>query len=352
MHSGTSKVLFANTDKLVMDRILVSGGTGFLGKEVVRLLKENYQVDIISRTKGDIQADLSQWKGGIDQKKISELKGQYIAFVHLAGLYDFHASKVSLYNNNVCATHGALTLSKALNIPRFVNASTIATVVNQKNLVDPYTLKMSQKYPDYYATTKAFAEEMLRFFPYNISNIINLRLGILVGSTDTGRIEKLDGHYKVIEFIKKIKMYLNLLPFVSFIPAPAKRRIPLVPVNIAAKALVDILQYAINNKMKGYNSFYITPSKGVSHKYLYQDIFNKLKIKKKVVTINFIPISVIRFITKWFKSFPSIEMEYGFRLPFFDTKNTEEILGADWCPEYSQYKDILWQGYEEFLSNS
>ena len=323
-----------------------------MGKEVVRLLKENYQVDIISRTKGDIQADLCQWKGGVDQEKIRELKGQYIAFVHLAGLYDFHASKVNLYNNNVCATHGALAISKALGISRFVNASTIATVVNQKNLVDPYTLKMSQKYPDYYATTKAFAEEMLRFFPSNISNIINLRFGILVGSTNTGRIERLDGHYKGIEFIKKIKMYLNLLPFVSFIPAPAKRRIPLVPVNIAAQALIDILQYAINNKMKGYNSFYITPSKGVSHKYLYQDIFNKLKITKKVVIISFIPISVIRFITKWIKTFPSIEMEYGFRLPFFDTKNTEEILGVDWCPEYSQYKDILWQGYEEFLSNS
>ena len=323
-----------------------------MGKEVVRLLKENYQVDIISRTKGDIQADLSQWQGGIEPKKINELKGKYIAFIHLAGLYNFHASKVNLYNNNVCATHGALTLSKALDIPRFVNASTIAVAVNQKGLVNPYTLKMNKKYPDDYGRTKAFSEEMLRFFPSDISNIINLRLGILVGSTQTGHIERIDGHYKMIQFIKKIKIFLNILPFISFVPAPRKKNIPLVPVNIAAKALMDILKHAINIKMTGYKSFHITPSKGVSHKDLYQDIFNKLKIKKKVITISFIPVSIIRFITKRIKSFPSIDMEYGFRLPSFGTKNTEEILGANWCPEYSQYKDILWQGYEEFLSNS
>ena len=352
MHNTTLKILFAGIGKLVMERILISGGTGFLGKEVVRLLKKNYQVEIISRTKGDIQADLSQWKGGMDQETVHKLKGKYIAFIHLAGLYDFHASKVSLYDSNVCATHGALAISKALGISRFVNASTIATVVNQKNLVDPYTLKISRKYPDYYARTKAFAEEMLKFFPSNISHIINLRFGILVGSTDTGHIERIDGHYKVIEFINSIKAYLNILPFVSLIPAPRKGRIPLVPVNAAAKALVDILKYSIDKKMKGYHSFHITPSKGVSHKYLYQDIFNKLKIRKKIVIISFIPISVIRFIAKWIKAFPVVEMEYGFRLPSFDTKNTEEILGADWCPEYSQYKDILWQGYEKFLSNS
>lgn len=335
-----------------MERILVSGGTGFLGKETVRLLKENYQVDIISRTKGNIQANLCEWKGGIDQKKIQELKGKYIAFIHLAGLYDFHASKISLFNNNVCATHGALALSKALNIPRFVNASTIATAVNQKNFSDPYTLKTNKRYPDNYARSKALAEEMLSFFPADISNIINLRLGILVGSTRTGHIERIDGPYRVIEFIKKIKTILSILPFISLIPAPSKRKIPLVPVNIAAKALVNILKYAINTNMKGYNSFYLTPSQGVSHKHLYQDIFNRLKIKRKVILINFIPISFIRFFTKWIKNFPAIEMEYSFLLPFFDTKNTEKILGADWCPEYSQYKETLWQGYEEFLSNS
>ena len=213
-------------------------------------------------------------------------------------------------------------------------------------------MKINKKYPDYYARTKAFAEEMLNFFPSNISNIINLRFGILVGSTDTSHIERIDGPYKIIEFIKKIKSYLNILPFVSFVPAPAKGRIPFVPVNIAAQALVDILKHSIDKKTKGYNSFHITPSEGVSHKYLYQDIFNKLKIKKKVFIISFIPVSIICLIAKWIKSFPLIEMEYSFRLPSFDTKSTEEILGANWCPEYSQYKDKLWQGYEKFLPNS
>ena len=144
----------------------------------------------------------------------------------------------------------------------------------------------------------------LRFFPSNISHIINLRFGILVGSSDTGHIERIDGHYKVIEFINSIKAYLNILPFVSLIPAPRKGKIPLVPVNAAAKALVDILKYSIDKKMKGYHSFHITPSTGVSHRYLYQDIFSKLEIRKKVIIISFIPISVIRFITRWIKTFP------------------------------------------------
>nr|BFD68290.1 hypothetical protein HAGR004_33120 [Bdellovibrio sp. HAGR004] len=40
-------------------RILVTGGTGFLGKRVLPLLREKFEVDVLSRSgKTEVQGDL------------------------------------------------------------------------------------------------------------------------------------------------------------------------------------------------------------------------------------------------------------------------------------------------------
>ena len=68
-------------------KILVTGGTGFLGKQVVPLLRQNNIVDVISRADGaEIKGDLTQWNAGLDIEKLREKK--YDIFLHMAGLYD------------------------------------------------------------------------------------------------------------------------------------------------------------------------------------------------------------------------------------------------------------------------
>lgn len=334
-------------------KVLLSGGTGFLGVNILPLLREKFDVDVISRSgKTEITADLSQWGAGLEIDTLQNKK--YDLFLHTAGLYDLTASRADCYQHNVASMGIALKLAQDLKIPYFVNTSTVAAAINSRlDQVNPYDLDLVSPFLDPYSESKAFGEEIFKNWDCDyLKGKINLRLGVLIGDSQKGKIQRIDGIYHAIEAIRKIRRFIESSPKYLFFPGKEEIRIPLLPVDICAKAIVDICEWTLKNQVQGYKSLNLTPNQGLSVRDLYISALREEGIpRKNLVLVDKVPDKILKKISKLLARLPEEELNYLLTFPNYDNRETREILGDDWCPEFAQYENIIWRGYATYISN-
>jgi len=333
-------------------RFLVTGGTGFLGQYVVRRLQEIGQVDVFSRSPGSaIQGDLRRWKGGLEDRELQP--GQYAALVHLAGLYNLSAGSAETYLQNVHGTHVALQMASQAQIHIFVNASSIAVVSNfRRPSVGPLDLDLDSDFPDAYSRSKAQAEQLLRNFMGSSPLRVNLRLGVLVGDSQKGQIQRLDGPYEVAQRVRSLRSWLANWPWALPVPGHPQSRLPLVPVDQAAQAIVKICQRALKSDQTGFQSYHLVPERAVTIQKLYQSLFSHFELGH--IPLHFlekIPDAAMIKMGSLILNLPQEQLRYAMGLPEFDRTTTDEILGKNWCSEFEDYESQFWRGYEDFLSN-
>lgn len=334
-------------------RILVTGGTGFLGKRVIPLLREKFVVDVLSRSgRTEVQGDLTHWNAGLDLENMKDHK--YDLFLHMAGLYDLTASQVDCNQHNISSMGIALKVCEALNIPFFVNTSTVAAGINSTlPVVKPMDLNFTKAFPDAYAESKAHGERVLQNWPVkNILGRINLRLGVLVGDSLTGAIERIDGPYHAPEAFNKIRTLVEAFPTALPLPGSERTRLPLVPVDTAAEAVLKFCEWTLLTRPLGFHGFHVTPTQGLSIRDLYLSALKSQAIPHKgVVLVDHLPEALMLKLSSFLAKFPEQELYYLMNFPIYDTNRTREVLGESWCPEFSQYEQKFWSGYEAFISN-
>lgn len=335
-------------------KIFMTGGTGFLGKEVVSILKNDPRIDlqILSRSKNTKwSGDLSLWNSGLDLKELA--KEKFDVFLHLAGLYDLNATYQDIIINNVFGTNTALKLTQELHIPLFINASSVAAVSNMLGQVSPYESNLINPFPDPYSEGKALTEVQLKNWSNKSLKKINLRLGILVGNSKTGVIERVDGPYKAVHGFENLKKYIENWPGVFFLPGNEQVRLPFVPVDVAASAVVNMINHGLKDPQPGYFSYHVTPEQGLELRTFYNSIMNHLGFQKKdFKLIKELPSDLTAEIANKLFEFPKEQLKYALKLPEFSFKETTQVLGSKWCPEFSDYENTFWSGYEKFVSNS
>lgn len=335
-------------------RYLITGGTGFLGQAVVQLLKNEAEVvDIISRSGqgGQVKGDLSRWQGGVDLERL-KVKN-FDVFIHLAGLYDLKANQADLHIQNVVGTRFALQIASALNIPLFINASSIAAAANQKKYITTaYDLNFSLSFPDAYSESKALAEQLIKNYFGSINLLLNLRLGILVGDSVEGKILRLDGPYSVRDKLEKTKKWLKHWPLPLLVPGKPEVRMPFVPVDQAAKAIVQMSLWGSQTSEMGYKSFNLVPENGLSVAEFYKSLLQQLGLGKlRLKYIKNIPTNIVTKVSAATLNLPKEQLRYALDLPIFESASTRDILGQKWCSEFSEYENTFWRGYEKFISN-
>ncbi len=224
-------------------KILLTGATGFLGKYVLNLLLADTRIEkivITSRNQSShphskvkmLQTDLSH------PKSLNDLDIDIDAAVHLAGLYDFNADFKENYNQNVLPTTHLISKLKQLNqskrIPIYF-ASTYAVGFGSKETLLEEPLKKIPPPPKEipYAYTKAIAEKFIT--DSNVPSRI-FRLGVIIGESKTGTIEKMDGAYPFLRTLLSLQN-IPAIQHIKYLPIPAKKGgiLPLVPVDSAAK---------------------------------------------------------------------------------------------------------------------
>jgi thioester reductase-like protein len=211
----------------------VTGATGFIGSRLVERLLEKRQGkiyvlvressqprldDLIERWSllaGDsagtrvqpVLGDLRRPLLGVEQAQIEELRGKIAHFFHLAAVYDMTAPAERNNAVNVGGTTHAVELARAVDAKHLHHVSSIAVAGSYKGVFEEDMFDEGQRLPSPYHRTKFESERIVRDQPYMPWRVY--RPGIVVGDSQTGEMEKVDGPYY---FFKAIQRMRHLLP--------------------------------------------------------------------------------------------------------------------------------------------
>jgi NAD(P)-dependent dehydrogenase (short-subunit alcohol dehydrogenase family) len=230
----------------------VTGATGFIGRHLVeQLLEREGTIYVLVRegSRGRLEELKSRWRAGEDRivavigdlsqeklgcaDRIDELEGEIDHFFHLAAIYDMTADAESQRIANVEGTREAVELAEALKAKRFHMVSSIAAAGLYKGTFTEDMFEEAEKLENHpYFQTKHESERVVREecdVPWRV-----YRPGIVVGHSETGEMDKIDGPYY---FFKLLQRARNAVP--QWFPGVGieGRRINIVPVDFVAKAM-------------------------------------------------------------------------------------------------------------------
>jgi NAD(P)-dependent dehydrogenase (short-subunit alcohol dehydrogenase family) len=233
----------------------VTGATGFIGRNLVeQLLEREGTIYVLVRegSRGRLEELKNRWGapegrivpviGDLSQEmlgcedQIEELRSKIDHFFHLAAIYDMTADAESQRVANVEGTREAVKLAEELDAKRFHMVSSIAAAGLYKGTFTEDMFEEAEKVENHpYFQTKHESEAVVREeskVPWRV-----YRPGIVVGHSETGEMDKIDGPYY---FFKLLQRARNALP--QWFPGVGieGRKINIVPVDYVARAMDHI----------------------------------------------------------------------------------------------------------------
>jgi NAD(P)-dependent dehydrogenase (short-subunit alcohol dehydrogenase family) len=357
----------------------VTGATGFIGRHLVEELLRNRtgdvyvlvretsrdRLDALIRTWPDsdrvhpVVGDLGEPNLGVDDAWIAEHKGGIDHFFHLAAIYDMTADEERNEKLNVEGTRHAVDLANALDSGTLHHISSVAVAGAHRGLFREDMFDEGQKLPSAYHRTKFESERIAR--EDATSPLRVYRPAIVVGHSQTGVMDKVDGPYYFFKALQKIRGWL---PEWAPLVGPELGWTNVVPVDYVAKA-IDHIAHA--DGLDG-QAFHLAHPKGQRS----GDILNTfaraghaphmaMRIDKKL--LDMLPKGTLSMVMKLpalkgvrdsiladFGIPPEVVEHVGFTCQF-DTRDTERALAdADiTVPELDSYATKLWDYWERVL---
>src|SRR5918997_524238 len=202
----------------------VTGATGFIGRNLVELLLERegtIYVLVREGSKGRLEELRNRW--GVDH------------VFHLAAIYDMTADAESQKVANIAGTRHMVELANALEAGRVHMVSSIAAAGLYKGVWREDMFEEAQNLDNHpYFRTKHDSERVVREskLPWRV-----YRPGIVVGHSETGEMDKIDGPYYFFKLIRRIRGTVpQWVPMASI----EGREINIVPVDFVVKAMDHI----------------------------------------------------------------------------------------------------------------
>jgi NAD(P)-dependent dehydrogenase (short-subunit alcohol dehydrogenase family) len=234
----------------------ITGATGFIGRHLaLRLLAREGDIHVLVREGSAekleqlifdwgpdaarrihlVLGDLTQKRLGVSDETLAALQGSIDHFFHLAAVYDMTADAETNRIANVEGTRHAVELANALEAGCLHHVSSIAVAGVYKGLFREDMFDEGQKLDHPYHRTKFESEKIARSQtrgPWRV-----YRPAIVVGNSQTGEMDKIDGPYYFFTAIKKARHYLpGWFPLVG----PEFGYTNIVPVDYVASALDHI----------------------------------------------------------------------------------------------------------------
>jgi NAD(P)-dependent dehydrogenase (short-subunit alcohol dehydrogenase family) len=229
----------------------VTGATGFIGRHLVQELVDHREGDVFVLVRAGSMArvealakrwgsdrvhpvvgDLAEAALGVDPVWVAEHAGRIDHFFHLAAIYDMTADDATNELLNVDGTRHALELAERLKVGCFHQTSSVAAAGEYSGTFDESMFDEGQHLPSPYHRTKYESEKIVRTeatVPWRV-----YRPAIVVGDSQTGAMDKVDGPYYFFPVLKRLRDVLPAwLPLVGVDLGDTN----VVPVDYVAKAM-------------------------------------------------------------------------------------------------------------------
>jgi len=361
----------------------VTGATGFIGRHLVEelleregdihvLVREGSQArlddlveawemsragasDRIKRVVGDLQHE----QLGVDPGWIDAHAGNVDHFFHLAAIYDMTAGDEVNEQMNVAGTRHAVALANTLRSGCLHHTSSIAVAGDFKGLFREDMFAEGQKLPSAYHRTKYESEAIVRdaaTVPWRV-----YRPAVVVGHSETGEMDKVDGPYYFFKAIQKLR---DALPQWVPLIGPELGWTNIVPVDYVARAMDHIAHQPDLDS----EAFHLAHPKGIRS----GEVLNAfaaaahaprmaLRIDKKLTDA--LPKGAVSMLLRLpqlkgvrdgvlgeFGIPGEVVAHVGFPTKF-DTRDTERALRGTEIevPELPEYAEVLWDYWERNL---
>jgi NAD(P)-dependent dehydrogenase (short-subunit alcohol dehydrogenase family) len=234
----------------------VTGATGFIGKRLVKTLlaRRGASVHFLLRpeSEGKVAALLDYWgvtkaravpvygdltskKLGVAADDVKTLKGRIDHFYHLAAVYDLSADEASQVKVNIEGTRNAVEFAKAIDAGHLHHVSSIAAAGMYEGVFREDMFDEAEGLDHPYFMTKHESEKIVRQeskVPWTV-----YRPALVVGDSQTGEMDKIDGPYYFFKLIQRMRQILP--PWMPSIGLEGGR-INIVPVDFVVAALDHI----------------------------------------------------------------------------------------------------------------
>jgi NAD(P)-dependent dehydrogenase (short-subunit alcohol dehydrogenase family) len=356
----------------------VTGATGFIGRYLVeRLLERDGRIYVLVREGSQarmdeliegwdaadrvtkVVGDLQQANLGVSDEQTDELTGNVDHFFHLAAMYDMTVDDDQNEILNVQGTRHAVELANTIDARIFHHTSSVAATGLYKGMFREDMFDEGQKLPSAYHRTKFESEKIAREEVKGAWRVY--RPGIVVGHSQTGEMDKIDGPYY---FFKAIQRLRHFLPEWFPLLGPELGYTNIVPVDYVAAAMDHI---AHEPDLDG-QAFHLTSPKSQRSGEVLNEFAKAAHAPQMVMRIDkrlidALPTGVMGMAMKLPQlrdvrkavladfGIPDEVIEHVGLTAQFDTRDTERALkGSDIeVPELSTYAEKLWDYYERKL---
>jgi short-subunit dehydrogenase len=249
----------------------VTGATGFVGRHLVEeLLRRDGTIYALVRegSRGRLDELTDRWGAGErivpvvgdlskDALGVEGFDEKIDHLFHLAAIYDMDASEESMMRANVEGSRHVVEFANGHDVALFHHTSSIAVAGDWRGPWLETMFNEGQEHPHAYHRSKFESEKVVRDTLQGALRVY--RPGIVVGHSQTGEMDKIDGPYYVFKLIQRLRYALpQWFPLIG----PEGNRLNLVPVDFVAKAM-DHIAHLPDDKVHG-NTFHLTDPEPLS----------------------------------------------------------------------------------------
>ena len=246
----------------------VTGATGFIGRHLVeQLLKRDGTIYVLVREGSRGKVDALAERVRADEGRIVPVVGDIHKpglgverfqepidhLFHLAAVYDVEADEDASMRANVEGTRHVVEFANSHEVGRFHHVSSIAVAGSYKGVFQEDMFDEAQELPHHYHRTKYDSEKLVREGAEPKTLIF--RPGIVVGHSETGEMDKIDGPYYFFKLIQKLR---NAFPQWVPLAGPEGGQTNIVPVDFVARAL-DYIAHLPDEELPGDTFHLVNP---------------------------------------------------------------------------------------------
>ncbi len=241
----------------------VTGATGFIGRRLVRQLlgRKGAVVHFLLRKGSEdklpdlrafwgldaksaaravpVYGDLTAKKLGVSAEDLRQLKGQIDHVYHLAAVYDLSADEESQVAVNIEGTRHLVEFARAVDAGHVHHVSSIAAAGLYEGVFREDMFDEAENIDHPYFMTKHESEKVVRQECKQAWTVY--RPAMVVGDSQTGEMDKIDGPYYFFKLIQRMRQILP--PWMPTVGLEGGR-INIVPVDFVVRALDHISHQA------------------------------------------------------------------------------------------------------------